>query len=76
LQSVLAEEIEINENIALSLSSKSFWRNLNDLYNLLKPFVVFINQLESDEPFLLSAFVKLQELESETKNNTIILKQV
>ncbi len=76
MQSVLAEEIEINENIALSLSSKSFWRNLNDLYNLLKPFVVFINQLESDEPFLSSAFVKLRELESETKNNTIILKQV
>ncbi|CAG8520085.1 17864_t:CDS:2, partial [Funneliformis caledonium] len=43
LQSILAEEIEINENIILNLSSETF--------------------------------VKLRELESEIKNNTIIPKQ-
>ena len=76
LRSILAEEIEINEDIVLNLSNESFWKNLKDLHNLLKPFVIFINQLESDEPFLSSAFVKLQKLESEIKNNAIIPKQV
>ncbi len=74
LRSILAEEIEINKDIVLNLSNESFWKNLKDLYNLLKPFVIFINQLESDEPFLSSAFVKLQKLESEIKNNAIISK--
>ncbi len=74
MQSILAEEIEINEDIVLNFSNESFWKNLKDLHNLLKSFVIFINQLESDEPFLSLAFVKLQKLESEIKNNAIISK--
>ncbi|CAG8521653.1 5703_t:CDS:2 [Funneliformis caledonium] len=76
LQSILGEEIEINKNIVLNLSSESFWKDLKDLHNLLKPFVIFINQLKSDKLFLSLAFVKLRELESEIKNNAIIPKQV
>ncbi|CAG8710295.1 13722_t:CDS:2 [Dentiscutata erythropus] len=60
---------EINKNIKAIIIDYTFWTDLKNLCNFLKPFIVFIKQLEGDELYLSSVYKTLQELKNKFMTN-------
>ncbi len=66
------EEIEIDLLIKQKILDDFFWQELQILCNFLEPFVKFINQLQSDQPRLFTAYSNLQKIEQLIVQNSEI----
>lgn len=72
MMALLGEDIVLEHEIKVKILDDIFWANLKDLRDFLLPFIVFIQQLEQDDPYLSTAFINLRKIEIQIKNNTKI----
>ncbi|CAG8798715.1 26141_t:CDS:2 [Dentiscutata erythropus] len=73
IYAILTEDgIELDENIKAIIVDYTVWADIKKLRNFLEPFIIFIRQLESDEPYLSSAYKILQDLKKKIINNVQI----
>ncbi|CAG8721251.1 13827_t:CDS:2, partial [Racocetra fulgida] len=77
IYAVLAEDsIEINDNVKETILDYGFWIDLKKLHDFLEPFIIFIRQLESDEPYLSLVYKTLQNLKNKVTNNSQIPEEL
>ena len=70
LCNILHEEgIEMDLLIKQKILDDFFWRDLQILCNFLEPFVKFIDQLQSDQPRLSTAYSNLRKIEQLSYNS-------
>ncbi|CAG8753444.1 16177_t:CDS:2 [Rhizophagus irregularis] len=72
MMALLGEDIALDREIKIKILDDIFWTNLKDLQDFLLPFIIFIQQLEQDDPYLSTAFINLRKIEIQIKNNTKI----
>jgi hypothetical protein len=76
LNTLYEEEIEVDLQIKQKILDDSFWQNLRILCDFLEPFVKFINQLQSDQPRLSTAYSNLRKIEQLITQNSEIPNDV
>uniref|UniRef100_U9TN67 Uncharacterized protein n=1 Tax=Rhizophagus irregularis (strain DAOM 181602 / DAOM 197198 / MUCL 43194) TaxID=747089 RepID=U9TN67_RHIID len=59
MMALLGEDIALDREIKIKILDDIFWTNLKDLQDFLLPFIIFIQQLEQDDPYLSTAFINL-----------------
>ena len=69
---LLGEDIILEYEIKTKILDDNFWTNLKDLRDFLLPFIIFIQKLKQDDPYLSTAFINLRKIENQIKNNTKI----
>ena len=66
----------MNLQVKQKILDDSFWQNLRILCDFLELFVKFINQLQSDQPRLSTAYSNLQKIEQLIVQNSEIPNDV
>ncbi|CAG8784132.1 15170_t:CDS:2, partial [Racocetra fulgida] len=70
IKSILSEDnIRIDSHIQILIINDNFWKDFKHLYDLLKPFLIFIHLLEQDNPLLSVAYIKLLDIRADIHNN-------
>lgn len=64
IQNSIHEEYQITEEINGQINNIEFWKNAKILCEFLRPFVKFINYLQSDQPRMSSAYIELKLIEN------------
>src|SRR5688572_6922546 len=64
IQNSIHKEFQIREEIKQQIINFEFWRDAKVLCDFFEPFIKFINQLQSDQPRLSTAYIQLKLIEN------------
>ena len=64
IQNSIHEEFQIKEEIKQQIINFEFWKDAKVLCNFFEPFITFINQLQSDQSRLSTAYIQLKSIEN------------
>lgn len=64
IQNSIHEEFQIREEIKQQIINFEFWKDAKVLCDFFEPFIKFINQLQSDQPRLSTAYIQLKLIEN------------